>query len=84
MNPKEALSKVREKVESEMVLRGLIQEPGDSPMSKVAVLHEGERVVPEEHFDEGWNVIKVPLEVGGEVKIFVGKKPFIEEVQNNV
>jgi len=83
MNPKEAFSAVREKVESETVLRALLQEPGDSIDDGVAVLHEGERVVPEEHIDEGWNVIKVPLAIGGEVKIFVGKEPFIEEAQTS-
>ena len=83
LEAKAALSKVREKVENSMILEAILQDPGDDVRDNVAILHEGERIVPEEHIQEGWNVVRVPLSAGGTVRIYVGKPPFNTAAQSD-
>lgn len=70
------LSKIREKVKNPTILEAILRDPEDDVRDNVAILHEGERIVPEEHIEEGWNSVKVPLSAGGTVRIYVGRPPF--------
>lgn len=42
-----------------------------------------EPVIPEKHFEWGWNTVKVRLEAGGEVRVYAGHPPYNSNAAND-